>query len=76
MKIRVGKASTIICAFLEKINVLLFLPFYNSEYDVAATHKFEIFIVTTSTLAQVRCFAQKLFWSSFKNFFQCLGTAQ
>ena len=39
-------------------------------------HKFEIFIVTTSTLAQVGGFAQKPFWSSFVKICQCLGVAQ
>ena len=33
-------------------------------------HKFENFIVTTSTLAQVGGFAQKLLWSSFVKIYQ------
>ena len=39
-------------------------------------HKFENFIVATSTLAQVGGLAQKPFWSSFVKICQCLGVAQ
>ena len=39
-------------------------------------HKFENFVVATSTLAQVVGFAQKPFWSSFVKIGQCLGVAQ
>ena len=35
-------------------------------------HKFENFIVATSTFAQVGGFAQKPFWSSFVKICQCL----
>ena len=38
-------------------------------------HKFENFIVATSTLAQVGGFTQKPFWSSFVKICQCLGVA-
>ena len=40
------------------------------------SHKFQNFIVATSTLAQVGDFARKPYWSSFVKICQCLGVAQ
>ena len=40
------------------------------------SHKFENFIMATSTFAQVGGFAQQPFWSSFVKICQCLGVAQ
>ena len=39
-------------------------------------HKFENFIVATSTLAQVGGFAQKPFWSSFVKICQVIEVAE
>ena len=38
-------------------------------------HKFENFVLATSTLAQVGGLAQKPFWTSFLKIDQCLGVA-